>query len=214
MNFKAAFFDLDGTLADTAADIAFAINSLLAEEGKPSVDFDNLRHHVARGGRSIVQFAFGDKLTEHQQDALLQRFLAIYAKNLCVDTRLFPQVIETLGQLVEKQVLIGVVTNKMQVLAEPLLERLGVKALSCCEVYGDTTANKKPSPDPLLHAARQAKVLPQHCIYVGDSLHDMKAAEAARMKGVFAAYGYGTEHVRSMQHVPQIHRFSEIMNLL
>ncbi len=212
MNNKAILFDLDGTLADTARDIFAAANRLLLEENLAPITFPVLREHVALGGRSIIQFSFGDTLSQLRQDELLQRFLSIYKQNLCVDTCLFPSVIETLEKLVQRGMLVGVVTNKMQVLAEPLLERLGLMTLSSCEVYGDTTKHKKPDPLPLLHAAKLINIAPEQCTYVGDSVHDMQAAQAAHMQSVFVNYGYGYNQASKQDWscTHRVNHFSEI----
>ena len=215
MNPKAILFDLDGTLADTARDIFAAINLLLAQENKPPLNYTDIRKHVALGGLSIVQFAFGSALTKTEQDSLLQRFLKIYAQNLCAHTRLFPGVKETLTALAKNKVTLGVVTNKLQILAEPLLEQIGVYRFLECAVYGDTTPHKKPHPQPLMHASQQIGIDPRQCIYVGDSVNDMKAADAAQMYGVFANYGYGSEQLQTQDFSPaqRINRFADIMNL-
>ena len=191
---QAVLFDLDGTLADTAPDLAAALNQLLKAERRPEKPFAQLRRHASFGARGMVGAGFGEDLSDTESERLIKRFLAIYKDHLHERTRLFPGARQTLRALRQKGTRWGIVTNKSGHLAEPLLRHLGIFDDADCLVYGDTTACKKPSPEPLLHAARQLGLGARDCVYVGDSLRDVEAAHNANMPVLAVAYGYRPEH--------------------
>ena len=190
---RAVLFDLDGTLADTAADLAASLNRLLKAERRPEKPAAELRCQASRGARAMVQAGFGNSLDEEELERLMSRFLSIYAGHLHDHTRLFPAVLQTLERLRGKGVRWGVVTNKNGHLAAPLLKHLGILEAADCLVYGDTTAHKKPSPEPLLFAARELGLETRDCVYVGDDLRDVTAARNANMPVLAAAWGYQPE---------------------
>lgn len=187
---RAVLFDLDGTLADTADDLAAALNRLLQEEQRPEQPAAALRCQASRGARAMVRAGFGDSLGDDEFERLVARFLSVYAAHLHDHTRLFPAVAQTLQTLRANGVRWGVVTNKNRHLAEPLLQYLGILEAADCLVYGDTTSQKKPSPEPLLFAARELGLATHDCVYVGDDLRDIEAARAADMPVLAAAWGY------------------------
>ena len=191
---RAVLFDLDGTLADTAPDLATALNQLLKAERRPEKPFAQLRRHASFGARGLVGAGFGDGLGEAESERLIGRFLAIYEERLHDRTRLFPGVRQTLETLRQKGIHWGVVTNKSGRLAEPLLQYLGIFDDADCLVYGDTATHKKPSPAPLLHAARQLGLVARDCVYVGDSRRDVEAARNADMPVLAVSYGYRPQH--------------------
>ena len=183
-------FDLDGTLADTALDMGAALNLLLKEEGQTPLAEAEMRAIAGQGGAHMVRCGFGQDMPKVQFQTLLNRFLALYQKNLCVKTCLFTNVVHTLQQLSKRQITWGIVTNKPERLAAPLLSELNIGTQAACYVYGDTVATKKPEPDSLLHAAKLIKDSPEQCVYLGDSERDMQAAVRAGMQNWFADYGY------------------------
>ncbi len=187
---RAVLFDLDGTLADTAPDLAGAINRLLEEHGQPAVPVEHTRRHTSSGARGMIGASFGFKPDHHDYARLRDRFLDLYGQALCVQTRLFPGMDELLDRIEAASLAWGVVTNKAARFTGPLLDALGLTARAGCIVSGDTTPNTKPHPEPLLHAARQLAIDPGHCVYVGDDLRDIQAARAAGMLAVAARYGY------------------------
>ncbi len=186
---KAVLFDLDGTLADTAPDLGDALNRLLAEEGRPPLPTEEIRKHASFGAAGLVACGFGE-LADGERRRLTERFLALYAQNLCVRTRLFPGAEKTLGTLAERGIAWGVVTNKSRCFAEPILRKLGLHDAARCLVYGDTAPHKKPAPDLLLLAAKELRLEPADCLYIGDSQRDVIAAKAANMPVLAVAYGY------------------------
>jgi len=182
--------DLDGTLADTAPDMAAAVNRLLVEEGDAPLSFDILRPLVSYGAPSLVTRAFGDDLGESEFERLRQRFLALYERNLCDDTRLFPEFDAVLDRLEALGVPWGVVTNKPGWLTEPLLGALRLSDRAGSIVSGDTLPQRKPHPAPLFMAAEEMGVAASACVYVGDAQRDIEAGRAAGMVTIAAAWGY------------------------
>lgn len=188
--FEAVLFDLDGTLADTAPDMALTVNRMLVARGQPKVGVDKVRPHVSSGARGMIKAAFGIGTDHPDFPAMRQEFLDLYAENLCVESILFPGMDELLRRLEAARIPWGVVTNKYERLARPVLEGLGVAGRARVIVGGDTTPRPKPSPDPLLHAALQLQIAPMRTLYVGDDERDVQAARAAGMKVIVAGYGY------------------------
>ena len=188
--FESILFDLDGTLADTAPDMALTVNRMLEARGKPRVAVAQVRPHVSSGARGMIKAAFGIGTDHPDFPSMRQEFLDLYAENLCVDSVLFPGMDELLDRIEAAGIPWGVVTNKYERLARPVLEGLGVASRARVIVGGDTTPRAKPSPDPLLHAAAALHVAPMRSLYVGDDERDVQAARAAGMKVIVAGYGY------------------------
>ena len=187
---EAVLFDLDGTLADTAPDLAGILAHLQHENGLAPTPFEVLRPQVSNGVRGLLGAGFGLTPDAPAYAALAQRFLTLYAASLYVETCLFPGMSELLDSLDERGIAWGVVTNKAERFARPIIEALGLAGRSICVVGGDTVARAKPFPDPLLHACKLAALDPVRCIYVGDDIRDIKAGKAAGMRTLAAAYGY------------------------
>ena len=187
---RAVLFDLDGTLADTAPDLARALNALLGEHGRPPVSLEITRPLTSSGARGMIHAGFGLTPESGQYEGLKARFLELYGAAVCVDTRLFPGMDELLEALDQRDVRWGVVTNKADRYTRPLLEALGLTSRAACIVSGDTAARPKPHPDSLLHASRALALDPAACLYVGDDLRDIQAARAAGMPSLAVSYGY------------------------
>jgi N-acetyl-D-muramate 6-phosphate phosphatase len=186
---RAVLFDLDGTLLDTAPDMVAALNALRVEESLPPLPYWTVRSAVSHGAARMVKVGFPEADAEILQK-LQQRFLNIYRGALSRETRLFPGMDEVLAKLAGRRIKLGIVTNKAAWLTEPLLEELGLRPLFACVVSGDTVAERKPHPMPVLHAAALAGVNPGECVYVGDAERDVQAAHAAGMPALVANYGY------------------------
>jgi 2-phosphoglycolate phosphatase len=187
---RAVLFDLDGTLADTAPDMARTVNAMRAARSLPPVPLEAVRPFVSRGARGMIGAAFGVTPEQGEFAAMREEFLAIYAENLCVDTRLFPEMDELLDLLDDRGLAWGVVTNKFERLARSVIDGLGIGARSAVLVGGDTCERAKPFPDPLLHAASVLSLAPSTVLYVGDDERDVQAARAAGMPVLAASYGY------------------------
>ena len=197
---NAIFFDLDGTLLDTAPDLAFALNTILVEQQRAPLPFEQIRPWVSFGARTMIKQAF--QITDPADpwlEPLRQRFLKIYAENLANQTRLFVGMEEVLAILEQQKISWGIVTNKPTWLTIPLLEKLGLANRSVCNVSGDTLALNKPHPAPLFHACQLANCIPENCIYVGDALRDIEAGQRAGMQTVVALYGYIGEEEKPAQ---------------
>ncbi len=187
---QAVLFDLDGTLADTAPDLARALNALLREQGRAPLAFDHIRARVSQGGAALVRLGFGAELDRERFEALRARFLEHYRSGLCVATRLFPGMAQVLETIERRGLAWGVVTNKPAWLTAPLIQALDLTRRAGCIVCGDTTERKKPSPLPLLHACRCLGLAPARCLYVGDDPRDIEAGRAAGMTTLAVRYGY------------------------
>jgi len=186
----AVLFDLDGTLADTAPDMARTVNIMRANRKLAPVALDVVRPHVSKGARGMICAAF-DMTTDHPDfPAMREEFLEIYADHLHVDSVLFPGMAALLDRLEAEHIAWGVVTNKFERFARPLLEGMGLASRAGVIVGGDTCAKAKPFPDPLLFAARKLGARPSGTLYVGDDVRDVQAARAAGMPVIVAAYGY------------------------
>jgi len=187
---EAVFFDLDGTLADTAPDLAGATNRLLIEEGREPLPLEKLRPHVSHGATGMLRTAFSIEPGTEAHAHYSKRFLAHYEQVLCVATRLFDGMEDVLLKLEACGIKWGVVTNKRQRYTLPLIAALELDKRASCIVSGDSAPLPKPAPDTLLLACSLSGVTPSRCVYVGDDLRDVQAAKAAGMPVVAAAYGY------------------------
>jgi phosphoglycolate phosphatase len=186
----AVFFDLDGTLADTAPDLGSALNQLLTEEGRVMLPQAVLRPHVSAGARGLLQAGFGILPDDPSYPSLHRRFLNIYEGSLCTATTLFAGMAGVLDELEARGIVWGVVTNKPARFTLPLMAALDIADRAAAIVSGDTTARAKPDPLPLIHACEVAGVMPATAAYVGDDLRDIQAGRAAGMRTVVAAWGY------------------------
>ncbi|HEY3730658.1 MAG TPA: HAD-IA family hydrolase [Steroidobacteraceae bacterium] len=189
----AALLDLDGTLLDTAPDIVRALNALLAEHARAPLAFAGVRAQVSNGASAVLRLGFPEAEGE-SFERLRTRFLDLYRAGLTIETRPFPGFEAVLALLEAHSVPWGVVTNKPHWLTEPLLRELGLYPRAGCVISGDTLPVRKPDPLPLLTGARQLQVEPARCLYLGDSLRDMQAAQAAGMVALAASFGYIGEH--------------------
>jgi len=188
-------FDFDGTLADTAPDLGAAANRQRTRAGLEPLPLEVLRPYSSAGARGLLRCALNLTPTDETYEAHRVQFLKDYEAAMTVDTCLFDGVPELLAQIKDAGMAWGIVTNKATYLATPLVAALGLAQDCAVLVCGDTTAHSKPHPLPLLHAAKQAGFGVERCLYVGDDLRDIQAAQAAGMPSIAAAYGYcGPEH--------------------
>ncbi len=186
---RAVLFDLDGTLADTAPDLAAAVNLLRTERGLAPTPYHVLRPTASAGARGMIGAAFGLAPGDEGYEELRLAWFANYQAAMAVHSALFPGVPELLKGLAGAGMAWGIVTNKPERFTNPLVGMIGLHEAACV-VSGDTTAHAKPHPDPLLEAARRIGVAPGDCWYVGDDLRDIEAGRAAGMATVACAWGY------------------------
>lgn len=188
--YHGVFFDLDGTLADTAPDLVAATNQLLSARNLPLKPYEQLRPCASAGARGLIGGAFGIDTKHPDFIPLRDEFFANYEKALFVHSKLFEGMEHLLNQLESAQLPWGIVTNKSERFTNPLVDLMGLSQRSISTVSGDTTPHSKPHPEPILHAARIANLDPNKSLYVGDDIRDIIAGKAAGMKTVAAAYGY------------------------
>ncbi len=188
-DYRGVLFDLDGTLLDTAGDMAAALNRTRESEGLEALPFAQIRPLVSHGAPRLIKFAFGEP-EPPRHEALRQRFLGYYREALAVHTRLFDGFERVLERLETAGLRWGIVTNKPGWLTEPLLAEVGLTPRCGCVVAGDTLTERKPHPAPLLHAAGLLGLEPQHCVYLGDAERDVQAARNAGMIPLVAGFGY------------------------
>lgn len=188
--YAGVFFDLDGTLADTAPDLVAATNKLLTARNLSPKPYEFLRPYASAGARGLLEGAFGIGTDHPDFIALRDEFFSNYEKALLVESKLFDDMEHLLGQMEQANLPWGIVTNKSERFTNPLVELMGLGKRAVSTVSGDTTPHSKPHPEPILHAARIANVDPTKSLYVGDDIRDVIAGKAAGMKTVAAAYGY------------------------
>ncbi|WP_202844859.1 phosphoglycolate phosphatase [Luteimonas saliphila] len=186
---RGVLFDLDGTLLDSAPDMLATVNRMRAVRGRAPMVLEALRPHVSRGARAMASAAFPDVPPE-QVPELVPEFLAVYREELGLHGRPFEGVEALLAELEGDGTRWGIVTNKPETLARDLLPGLGWASRCGVLVGGDTLAERKPHPLPLLHAAQALGLDPGSCVYVGDDRRDIDAARAAGMASVVALWGY------------------------
>ncbi|MCY7294091.1 HAD family hydrolase [Alteromonas sp. a30] len=193
MSIHAVLFDLDGTLLDTADDLGRALNFVLQEKSMPTCHPEHYRTSASHGSKAMLNLGFGEHIERHDFEELKSLFLDFYLNNICHHTCFFPGVEELLYTLTENDIPWGVVTNKPAYLTEKLLPHFDLFKHSKVNISGDTLTKAKPHPEPLLFALKHIKVAPENTLYVGDAERDIKAAKAANMPSVLAAYGYISE---------------------
>ena len=188
--YEGIFFDLDGTLADTAPDLVAAANKLLVARNLAPKPYEFLRPYASAGARGLLEGAFGIS-PDHEDFAVLRdEFFGNYQKALLIDSKLFDGIDHLLDQMDAANLPWGIITNKSERFTNPLTDLMGLRQRAISTVSGDTTPFSKPHPEPILHAARASNIDPSKSIYVGDDIRDVLAGKAAGMKTVAAAYGY------------------------
>lgn len=183
-------FDLDGTFADTARDLAFALNATLRHYGRQPLPFEVIRPVVSHGGNALIGLGFGIGPEAPGFAARRSVLLEIYEHNLARETRIFPGLERVLAHLERRCLPWGIVTNKPAWLTEPLMSALNMASRAATIVSGDSCGNRKPHPEPVLCACRQMGLEPTRCVYVGDAARDIEAGRAAGTATIAAVYGY------------------------
>lgn len=196
---RTVLFDLDGTLADTAPDLAYALNLLLEEQGKPTLPMETIRPAASHGSIAILKVGFEMTPDDEGFEALRQRYLQLYENNITTHTQLFPGMEPVLDSIEQRGMNWGVVTNKPGWLTEPLLDGLDLTRRMACIISGDSLPERKPHPAPLLHACNIAGSQATECIYIGDAERDIVAGHRAGMKTLVALFGYLAEEDKPEQ---------------
>ncbi len=194
-NINTVLFDLDGTLLDSAPDLANALNNTLAKLGKPPIQHSAIREVVSLGGEAMVKLCFGITPSHKNYKKIHGDFRADYAENICVDTVMFPGIAELLTHIESKGFQWGIVTDKPEYLTLKVLKKIGLIDRAACIISGDSIPFRKPSPEPLLHACKLINTKPENCIYIGDAERDIQAANSANIYSIAALYGYISKDV-------------------
>ncbi|MCM1512726.1 MAG: HAD-IA family hydrolase [Oxalobacter formigenes] len=188
----AILFDLDGTLVDSAPDLAAAIHRVQADHGIEPTPYEQLRCVASTGAPGLIRAAFGIAATHTGYPELADAFIRYYAGASAVKSTLFDGITELLDLLHTQRIPWGIVTNKRKQLTLPLVKAIGLEKAACI-ISGDTTPHPKPHPEPVLEAARQIGVAPQTCWFIGDDPRDIQAGKAAGTIAIAADWGYGTK---------------------
>ena len=189
MTVNTILFDLDGTLIDTAPDLAYALNTLLLENGIDEKPYEQIKPLVALGGKALIKFGFDCEESHPNFIDRHQRILSIYVDNIDRESKTFAGIDELLKTVKDRKMFWGIVTNKPEKLTHLLLDKLDLNP--DVVVCGDTLEYNKPHPAPLLYACAQLGVSPQHCWFVGDDKNDIIAGKNASIKTIAVTYGYG-----------------------
>lgn len=187
---RAIFFDLDGTLADTADDLAAPVNAMRVARGLPPMAVAELRPFASAGARGLIGKGLGVGKDDRRFEELRLEFLEHYERDIVVHTRLFDGMGELLDRLEAGGVRWGIISNKIERYVRIIVARLGLEARPLLAFGGDSAARPKPHPDLMLLALAKTGLAGGDCVYVGDDLRDVVAGRAAGMKTVAAAYGY------------------------
>lgn len=192
MNNKIAgvLFDLDGTLLDTANDLGAALNYVLKKYGLAQVSRERYRPVASDGALGLLKLGFAEKLADYNYEQLRSEFLAYYQENIAVHTCLYSGVAELLSTLNDRKIPWGVVTNKPEGLTKQLLPNFPEFEQCLSLIGGDSLANRKPHPEPIIKACEEIAVASEHCLYVGDALRDIEAGNSAKSTTVVAKWGY------------------------
>jgi 2-phosphoglycolate phosphatase len=211
---NAILFDLDGTLLDTARDLGNALNQILKDLERPTIDYEVYRNIASDGAKGMLELGLGKDLKNYDFAVLRQQFLDYYETNICIDTDYFLGVESLLLTLNQNNIPWGIVTNKPEFLtlqlvtSFPLLQNCGVI------ISGDTLNKRKPHPLPLLHAEEKLAIDSPNTWYIGDAERDIQAANAANMHSVIAQYGYISDikQTKSWNADLSIHSPSELLD--
>jgi N-acetyl-D-muramate 6-phosphate phosphatase len=189
--FKLVLFDLDGTFADTAADLAHALNQTLELHGEPTLSLEQVRPAASNGSIALIRLGFNIEPEDSRFESLRQELLRFYIQDICLHTTLFPGMDQLLQQLEANRIPWGIVTNKPEWLTNPLMQQLKMSERAACIVCGDTTPHPKPHPEPILHACKLAGGHdPAACLYIGDAKRDVEAGNSAGATTLIALFGY------------------------
>jgi N-acetyl-D-muramate 6-phosphate phosphatase len=191
---QAIFFDLDGTLIDSAPDLGAAADKLRTDRGLPSIAYARYRPLAGAGARGMLSVAFDMQPDHPEFESLREEFYVNYERSLTERTIAFDGVHQLLDAIRARRIAWGIVTNKSKRFTHPLVAQMPLLQGAAAVISGDSTPHTKPHPEPVLAAARAAGVQPEHCWYVGDDKRDVQSGRAAGMFTVAAQWGYLGEH--------------------
>ncbi len=190
---KAIFFDLDGTLVDTAPDMLAVLSNIQTKEGQKPIPYEVARQYVSNGSAGLINLAFPHE-SQTKKELLQQRFLDLYEESVCINSTLFPGLNLLLDKLDANKIPWGIITNKPERMTTPLVHALGISDRTRCVISGDTLPKRKPDPAPLRLASKKVGVSPNDSVYIGDAARDIEAGHNAGMQTIAVTYGYITEN--------------------
>lgn len=214
-------FDLDGTLVDSVPDLAFAVNETLVTLDLAPFSQDVIRGWVGNGADILIQRALSGnaEISTSLDNTIKKRALAlfyqVYGNHSCIETRLYPNVLETLTELKERGYRLAIITNKPERFIAPIINGLALNGLFELIIGGDTLEKRKPDPLPLNYACQQLSVTVEQCVMIGDSKNDILAAKAANMQSIALTYGYNYgENIANYQSELVINHFADLLSKL
>jgi phosphoglycolate phosphatase len=211
---QAVLFDLDGTLLDTAPDLAAALNVALEADGHSQLPYETIRPYVSYGATGLLKLGFGDSLEDERLVHLQSILIAFYQQNIATHSTLFEGMDDVLNFLEQAEIPWGIVTNKPKYLTDPLLMALNLYNRASCVVSGDEVAKSKPHPDAIYKACKSLQIKPEQCVYIGDAERDIRAGNSAGCRTLACEFGYipdtedistweATGIVKTPQHIKQ-----------
>ena len=212
-------FDLDGTLVDSAPDIAASIDRMLAELGRPPAGEESVRAWIGNGAKTLVERALTGEMKTREQPYEFKRgfelFMEAYEQSLCVHSTLYPGVLDLLIALKSGSYKLACITNKPSRLTHPLIRMLGLSGFFELVACGDEYDRPKPDPSPLVDVAAKLGVDRQFCLMVGDSVSDAKAAHAAEFMLALVEYGYHQgQRIQAMRPDVSLNVISDLLPFL
>tara|TARA_B110000459_G_scaffold203166_1_gene258565 strand:- start:346 stop:1038 length:693 start_codon:yes stop_codon:yes gene_type:complete len=214
---SAVLFDLDGTIADTALDLAATLNHLLTTSGRNEIHHDRVRNMVGEGARALIIKGFeynNEELTDQEVEVLHDEYINYYRSHIADKTVLFPNVFITLETLVRQNIPLAICTNKSIELTHLLLKQLKIFDLFTAVTCGDSFAYKKPDPRHLITTCKLMKADPKQAVMVGDSINDIEAAKKANMLSVGVSFGYTLTPINELSPNIIINHFNEFFDAL
>ena len=187
---NSVLFDLDGTLLDTAPDLAAALNAVLLSHRHQPLPLENIRPAISEGAVGLLKLGFKITDQDSKLSGLRKQFIEYYSQHICEHTQLFPHIDTVIHYLQENHLPWGIVTNKSSVLTTKLINHFPLLKTAKCIIAGDTLEYSKPHPKPLLHACECIACIPENSVYIGDAKRDIDAANTAKLHSLVALYGY------------------------
>lgn len=212
----AVLFDLDGTLVDTAPDLAAALNVALVQNQHAELPYDAIRPIVSNGANALIELGFGSKISPTEHEKIKRTLISHYQQNIANKSTLFDGLNEALLHLEKHQIPWGIVTNKPEHLTTPLLVELGLNNRASSIVCGDQVKHPKPHPESILLACKQMNISPNNAIYIGDAERDIRAGRLAGLKTIACAFGYipDTDNINDWQADKQVEKPAELLKSL
>jgi len=209
-------FDLDGTLIDTAPDLADALNATLLRHQQPQLPYNVIRPNVSNGANGLITLGFGDQLSTNEHTEIKSYLINHYQQNIAKKSSLFDGLDEALEHLETHNIPWGIVTNKPNYLTRPLLKALNLINRASSIISGDQVAQPKPHPESIYLACKQMNIQPNNAVYIGDAERDIRAGKLAGLKTIACAFGYiqDSDDINDWQADKQVSEPRELLKCL